>query len=295
MLTHPQFDPVALQIGPLAIRWYGLMYLVAFTQFLLLGRMRIAQRQPGQPLYGLTGKDIEDLMFYGVLGAVIGGRLGHVLFYGLPYYLSNPLHIFYVWEGGMAFHGGLVGVLLSCALFARRHGLKWLDLMDFVAPLVPLGLAAGRLGNFINGELWGRVTDVPWGMVFPQSGSMLPRHPSQLYELAAEGLLMFVVLWLYSRRPRPTGAVSGRFLGAVHGRPGAHAADAGVRRLADVPGRARCRGTGTGSVMTRTRGGRRGGAPWVSACPGDVRFDQHADIAGIRNSLAGCPGLERVQ
>ena len=169
MLTHPQFDPVALQIGPLAIRWYGLMYLVAFTQFLLLGRMRIAQRQPGQPLYGLTGKDIEDLMFYGVLGAVIGGRLGHVLFYGLPYYLSNPLHIFYVWEGGMAFHGGLVGVLLSCALFARRHGLKWLDLMDFVAPLVPLGLAA-------------------------------------------EGLLMFVVLWLYSRRPRPTGAVSGLFL-----------------------------------------------------------------------------------
>ena len=212
MLTHPQFDPVALQIGPLAIRWYGLMYLVAFTQFLLLGRMRIAQRQPGQPLHGLTGKDIEDLMFYGVLGAVIGGRLGHVLFYGLPYYLSNPLHIFYVWEGGMAFHGGLVGVLLSCALFARRHGLKWLDLMDFVAPLVPLGLAAGRLGNFINGELWGRVTDVPWGMVFPQSGSMLPRHPSQLYELAAEGLLMFVVLWLYSRRPRPTGAVSGLFL-----------------------------------------------------------------------------------
>ena len=157
MLVHPQFDPVALHIGPLAIRWYGLMYLVAFTQFVLLGRWRIAQRQPGQPLYGFTGKDVEDLMFYGVLGAVIGGRLGHVLFYGLSYYLAHPLHIFYVWEGGMAFHGGLVGVLLSCALFAHRRGVRWLDLMDFVAPLVPLGLAAGRLGNYINGELWGRV------------------------------------------------------------------------------------------------------------------------------------------
>lgn len=212
MLVHPQFDPVALHIGPLAIRWYGLMYLVAFTQFVLLGRWRIAQRQPGQPLHGFTGKDVEDLMFYGVLGAVIGGRLGHVLFYGLSYYLAHPLHIFYVWEGGMAFHGGLVGVLLSCALFAHRRGVRWLDLMDFVAPLVPLGLAAGRLGNYINGELWGRVTDVPWGMVFPQSGSGLPRHPSQLYELAAEGLLLFVVLWWYSRRPRPTGAVSGLFL-----------------------------------------------------------------------------------
>lgn len=218
MLVHPQFDPVALHIGPLAIRWYGLMYLVAFTQFVLLGRWRIAQRQPGQPgqpgqpLHGFIGKDVEDLMFYGVLGAVIGGRLGHVLFYGLSYYLAHPLHIFYVWEGGMAFHGGLVGVLLSCALFAHRRGVRWLDLMDFVAPLVPLGLAAGRLGNYINGELWGRVTDVPWGMVFPQSGSALPRHPSQLYELAAEGLLLFVVLWWYSRRPRPTGAVSGLFL-----------------------------------------------------------------------------------
>jgi len=193
MLVHPQFDPVALHIGPLAIRWYGLMYLVAFTQFVLLGRWRIAQRQPGQPLHGFTGKDVEDLMFYGVLGAVIGGRLGHVLFYGLSYYLAHPLHIFYVWEGGMAFHGGLVGVLLSCALFAHRRGVRWLDLMDFVAPLVPLGLAAGRLGNYINGELWGRVTDVPWGMVFPQSGSALPRHPSQLYELAAEGRTMVVV------------------------------------------------------------------------------------------------------
>ena len=214
MLTHPQFDPVALQLGPLAIRWYGLMYLVAFAQFVWLGRLRLAWMQPGQPLAaaGLQGRDVEDLMFYGVLGAVIGGRLGHVLFYGLPYYLANPLHIFRVWEGGMAFHGGLIGVLVACAIYARRKSLRFLDLMDFVAPLVPLGLAAGRLGNFINGELWGRVTSVPWGMVFPQSGSDLPRHPSQLYQLLGEGVLLFVVLWLYSRKPRPTGAVSGLFL-----------------------------------------------------------------------------------
>lgn len=212
MLIHPQFDPVALQLGPLAIRWYGLMYLLAFVQFVLLGRLLLARRQPGQPLHGLEGKDVEDLMFYGVLGVVIGGRLGHVLFYGLPYYLQNPLHIFYVWEGGMAFHGGLIGVLVACALFARRKGLKYLDLMDFVAPLVPLGLAAGRLGNFINGELWGRATTLPWGMVFPQSGTDLPRHPSQLYQFAGEGILLFVVLWLHARRPRPTGAVSGLFL-----------------------------------------------------------------------------------
>lgn len=212
MFVHPQFDPVALQIGPLAVRWYGLMYLLAFVQFLYLGRRRIRQREPGQPLAGMTGKDIEDLMFYGVLGVVIGGRLGHVLFYGLPYYAAHPLRILAVWEGGMAFHGGLIGVLLACALFARRKHLRYLDLMDFVAPLVPLGLAAGRLGNFINGELWGRVTDLPWGMVFPQSGSTLPRHPSQLYELVLEGGLLFVVLWCYSARPRPRGATSGLFL-----------------------------------------------------------------------------------
>ncbi|MDO4904628.1 MAG: prolipoprotein diacylglyceryl transferase [Lautropia sp.] len=212
MLTHPQFDPVALQLGPVAIRWYGLMYLVAFAQFYWLGCRRVARREPGQPLYGFSAKDVEDLLFYGVLGAVLGGRLGHVLFYQPAHYLRNPLEIFAVWEGGMAFHGGLIGVLVACALFARRKTVRYFDLMDFVAPLVPLGLAAGRLGNFINGELWGRVTDVPWAMVFPQSGSALARHPSQLYQLAGEGLLLFVFLWWYSGKPRPTGAVSGMFL-----------------------------------------------------------------------------------
>lgn len=212
MLIHPQFDPVALKLGPLAIRWYGLMYLVAFAQFFWLGKRRIQQREPGQPLYGWTARDVEDLLFHGVLGAVLGGRLGHVLFYQPAYYLEHPLQVFAVWEGGMAFHGGLLGVLVACALFARRKGVLFLDLMDFVAPLVPLGLAAGRLGNFINGELWGRPSDVPWAMVFPQSGSMLARHPSQLYQLAGEGLLLFVFLWWYSSRPRQTGAVSGMFL-----------------------------------------------------------------------------------
>ncbi|MDO4683839.1 MAG: prolipoprotein diacylglyceryl transferase [Lautropia sp.] len=212
MLIHPQFDPVAFSLGPLAVRWYGLMYLVAFAQFYVLGRWRIAQRQPGQPLYGFSARDVEDLLFYGVVGVVLGGRFGHVLFYSGSYYLQNPLKIFAVWEGGMAFHGGLIGVLVACAVFARRKGVRFLALMDFVAPLVPLGLAAGRFANFINGELWGRVTDVPWGMVFPQSGSELPRHPSQLYQMAGEGLLLFALLWWYSSKPRATGAVSGMFL-----------------------------------------------------------------------------------
>lgn len=211
MLTHPGFDPIALQIGPVAIRWYGLMYLVAFLGFYLLGRWRIRHSHYGART-GLTPADVEDLLFYGVLGVVLGGRLGYVLFYKPGYYLQHPLEAFAVWQGGMSFHGGLVGVLLACALFARRHHMRWLTLMDFVAPLVPLGLAAGRLGNFINGELWGRASTVPWAMVFPQSGSEVARHPSQLYQFAGEGLLLFVVLWLYSSRPRAVGRVSGLFL-----------------------------------------------------------------------------------
>jgi phosphatidylglycerol:prolipoprotein diacylglycerol transferase len=211
MLIHPQFDPIAVQIGPLAIRWYGLMYLLAFLAFYLLGRWRVRHTHYG-PGTGLGASDVEDLLFHGVLGVVIGGRLGYVLFYKPGYYLQHPLEALAVWEGGMSFHGGLLGVLVACAVFARRRGLPFVRLMDFVAPLVPLGLAAGRLGNFINGELWGRATDLPWAMVFPQSGTDVARHPSQLYQFAGEGLLLFAVLWVYSARPRPIGRVSGLFL-----------------------------------------------------------------------------------
>jgi phosphatidylglycerol:prolipoprotein diacylglycerol transferase len=211
MLTHPEFDPIALQLGPLAIRWYGLMYLVAFAAFYLLGRWRVSRTFHGTATR-LGSSDVEDLLFHGVLGVVIGGRLGYVLFYKPGHYLQHPLEAFAVWQGGMSFHGGLLGVLLACAWFARKRGLPYLKLMDFVAPLVPLGLAAGRLGNFINGELWGRASDLPWATVFPQSGSSVPRHPSQLYQFAGEGLLLFALLWWYSSRPRPPGRVCGVFL-----------------------------------------------------------------------------------
>ena len=207
MLIHPQFDPIAIAIGPLAIRWYGLMYLTAFILFLLLGRLRIKQ----QPNAGWQGKQLDDMLFYGVLGVVLGGRLGYVLFYKFDYYLAHPIEIFYVWQGGMSFHGGFLGVIIALWLFARRVGKPWLAVTDFIAPLVPLGLGAGRIGNFINGELWGRPTDLPWGMIFPQVDNV-PRHPSQLYEFGLEGLMLFALLWIYSSRPRPVGAVSGLFL-----------------------------------------------------------------------------------
>jgi phosphatidylglycerol:prolipoprotein diacylglycerol transferase len=207
MLIHPQFDPVALHLGPLAIRWYGLMYLLAFGLFLLLGRQRIKTG----PQSGWTVKELDDLLFYGVLGVVLGGRLGYVLFYQPAHFLAHPLEIFSVWQGGMAFHGGFLGVLVAMGLFARRTGKSWLAVTDFIAPLVPLGLGAGRVGNFINGELWGRPSDMPWAVVFPQIDSVA-RHPSQLYQFALEGLALFTLLWLFSRKPRPTGAVSGLFL-----------------------------------------------------------------------------------
>lgn len=207
MLVHPQFDPVAIHLGPLAIHWYGLMYLAGFMTFLWLGRKRIAILKNPQ----FNTKLLDDLLFYGVIGVILGGRLGEVLFYHPGYYFSHPLKIPAVWEGGMSFHGGFLGVLAAMAWFARQQKIRWLQLMDFIAPLVPPGLAFGRLGNFINGELWGRPTDVPWAMVFPGVDD-LPRHPSQLYEFALEGLLLFALLWLYSRKPRPAGAVSGLFL-----------------------------------------------------------------------------------
>ncbi|UCV28828.1 prolipoprotein diacylglyceryl transferase [Ferribacterium limneticum] len=209
MLLHPQFDPVAFSVGPLSVRWYGLMYLVAFVQFILLGRYRIKTR-PGL----LSIEQLDDLLFYGMLGVIIGGRLGQVLFYEPTYFLANPLEIFAVWKGGMSFHGGFIGVLLAIGLWGRKLSLNWFDVTDFIAPLVPLGLAAGRVGNFINGELWGRVAEasLPWAMIFPQSGDMAPRHPSQLYHVGLEGLSLFIILWLFTAKPRPRAAASGVFL-----------------------------------------------------------------------------------
>jgi phosphatidylglycerol:prolipoprotein diacylglycerol transferase len=209
VLIHPNFDPIAFSIGPIPVRWYGLMYLLAFGISYALGRIRIAGTRPAK----ISVATLDDLLFFCVLGVVIGGRLGYVLFYKPAEYFSHPLEIFAVWHGGMSFHGGFIGVLLALWHVARKHELRWLEMTDFFAPLAPLALAAGRLGNFINGELYGRVTDVPWGMVFQSPGAgPLPRHPSQLYQLALEGVLLFVILWLYSAKPRPTGAVSAAFL-----------------------------------------------------------------------------------
>jgi phosphatidylglycerol:prolipoprotein diacylglycerol transferase len=189
------------------VRWYGLMYLIGFGSAFLLARSRIKRGMSGKISYAV----FDDLFFFSVLGVVLGGRLGYVLFYKPIYYLSHPLDVPAVWQGGMSFHGGFLGVLVAMLYIARKHRIDWLEIMDFIAPLVPPALAAGRIGNFINGELWGRVTDMPWGMVFRGAGA-LPRHPSQLYQFALEGLLLFFVLWFYSARPRPRGAVSAIFL-----------------------------------------------------------------------------------
>lgn len=216
MLMYPHINPVALQLGPLAIHWYGITYLVAFGLFMFLGTRRLKH----EPYASMTGdrawtrKDVEDILFLGVVGVVVGGRIGYCLFYKPGYYLSHPLEIFFVWQGGMSFHGGMLGVIASMIWFAHSRKRHWLEVTDFIAPCVPTGLAAGRIGNFINGELWGRFSspDLPWGMVFPQSGSMLPRHPSQIYQFLMEGLLLFVLLWLYARKPRKLGEVSAAFL-----------------------------------------------------------------------------------
>jgi phosphatidylglycerol:prolipoprotein diacylglycerol transferase len=212
MLVHPQFDPIAVQLGPVGIHWYGLTYLAAFGLFLWLASRRT--RQPHWAQAGWTHRDVEDMLFWGVLGVIIGGRLGYVLFYKPGYYAAHPLEALMVWKGGMSFHGGLLGVIAALALYARQRGWRFLDVMDLIAPCVPIGLASGRVGNFINGELWGRPADpsLPWAMVFPQSGSAIARHPSQLYQVALEGLLLFVLLWAYARRPRLPGQVSGAFL-----------------------------------------------------------------------------------
>lgn len=216
MLTFPQINPVALQVGPVAIHWYGLTYLAAFGLFMLLALLRLRH----QPYASITGpgawsrRDVEDMLFLGVLGVIVGGRLGYCLFYKPVYYMANPLEIFFVWQGGMSFHGGMLGVIASQWWFARSRSKPFWQVMDFVAPCVPTGLAAGRIGNFINGELWGRPADasLPWAMIFPQSGSNLPRHPSQVYQFLLEGLLLFIILWIYARKERKQGQVAAVFL-----------------------------------------------------------------------------------
>lgn len=216
MLIYPSIDPVALQLGPVAIHWYGLTYLAAFGMFMFLGNLRLRHA----PFSSITRegawsrRDVEDILFLGVMGVILGGRLGYCLFYKPGYYAAHPLEVFAVWQGGMSFHGGLLGVMVSTVWFAHSRQRPWLQVADFVVPCVPTGLAAGRVGNFINGELWGRFAspDLPWGMVFAHSGSMQPRHPSQVYQIFLEGLLLFVLLWLYARRERRQGQVAAAFL-----------------------------------------------------------------------------------
>ncbi len=207
MLTYPQIDPVALHLGPLQIHWYGLMYLCGFATAYGLALWR-ARR------IGWSEEQVSDLVFYGAMGVILGGRLGYVFFYGFDRFLHDPLWLLRVWEGGMSFHGGFIGVLVAMAVFARRYHLAWFQVTDFIAPMVPPGLFFGRIGNFIGGELWGRPVinpDYPFGMVFPHVDALV-RHPSQLYEAACEGLLLFIVLWLFSLKERPRMAMSALFL-----------------------------------------------------------------------------------
>ena len=208
MLVHPNFDPVAIAIGPVKVHWYGLMYLLAFALGWWLGRVRTRDAWRGW-----SRDDVGDVLFWVALGVVAGGRLGYMFFYDLERLLANPLSVFAVWQGGMSFHGGLIGVLIAMWWFARTRGRGFFDVADFIAPLVPLGIAAGRFGNFINGRLWGTPSDLPWAMVFhdPRAGGV-PRHPSQLYEALLEGVVLFAVLWWFTRRPRPAMAASGVFL-----------------------------------------------------------------------------------
>src|SRR3990167_9293350 len=206
MLAYPHINPIAFHLGVLKVHWYGLMYLIGFLLAWILATYRA-----NKPSSGWNSMQVSDLIFYAALGVVIGGRVGYMLFYDFPAFVANPLILFKLWEGGMSFHGGLLGVAMATWIYGHRYHKPWPIVIDFVAPLVPLGLAAGRLGNFINGELWGRVTTVPWGMVFPNAGPF-PRHPSQLYEFFLEGVLLFLILWGYSSKKRPPLAVSALFL-----------------------------------------------------------------------------------
>jgi phosphatidylglycerol---prolipoprotein diacylglyceryl transferase len=215
MLIHPHIDPVALQLGPVAVHWYGLTYLVAFGLFMFLGsrRLRHAPYATMTGKFGWAYKDVEDILFLGVMGVVLGGRIGYCLFYKPGYYAMHPLEVLYVWQGGMSFHGGMLGVIASMVWFAHSRGKSFWEVADFVAPCVPTGLASGRVGNFINGELWGRLADptLPWGMVFRGAGDA-PRHPSQVYQFLMEGLLLFVLLWWYARTAPKRGQVAAAFL-----------------------------------------------------------------------------------
>lgn len=204
-------DPIAFHVGPLGVHWYGLMYMAAFAQFLLIGKLRLKQAHIAAA--GWKFEHLEDMLFYGVLGVVIGGRLGEVLFYHPDYYAQNPLEIFAVWKGGMSYHGGFLGVLIALALWSRKAGRNLLDVYDLIAPLVPLGYAFGRLGNFINAELWGRVApaDLPWAMIWPNVDA-LPRHPSPIYQALVDGVLAFILLWIYARKPRPRLAVGAMYV-----------------------------------------------------------------------------------
>jgi phosphatidylglycerol:prolipoprotein diacylglycerol transferase len=205
-LPFPNIDPVAISIGPLNIHWYGLMYLCGF-----LFANWLANRRANQSVGGWSKEQVSDLLFAGFVGVVVGGRVGYVLVYNFDHFIQNPLYLFQVWSGGMSFHGGLVGVITAMLWYAHRQKRRFFAVADFVAPLVPFGLGLGRLGNFMNGELWGRTTDVPWAFVFPNAGD-LPRHPSQLYEFALEGVVLFFILNWFIRKPRPLGSVSGLFL-----------------------------------------------------------------------------------
>ena len=204
MLTYPDISPDIFSIGPVTVHWYGTTYLLAFLAAWVLGRRRAAQTG------FFTKAQFDDVLTWGILGVLVGARLGYVLFYNPAYYFSNPGAILAVWEGGMSFHGGFLGVIIAQGLAGRRYGKRLFQTMDFMAPLVPLGIFFVRIGNFINAELWGRVTDMPWGMIFPGAGP-LPRHPSQIYEALLEGLVLFIIVWGYSSRPRPYMAVSGVF------------------------------------------------------------------------------------
>lgn len=206
MFVRPDFDPIAFSIGPLAVHWYGLMYLLSFVIGWGMGIVRTRQSH-----VHWQSEEVGDFLFYVVLGVVFGGRIGYVLLYQPEFYFHHPLQVFAIWDGGMSFHGGMLGVFIASAWFAHKTRRAFFQITDFVAPIVPIGLFFGRIGNFINGELVGRVTDVPWGMVYPHIGPQL-RHPSELYEAALEGLVLFTILWIYAARPRPRMAVSGVFL-----------------------------------------------------------------------------------
>jgi phosphatidylglycerol:prolipoprotein diacylglycerol transferase len=208
MMTYPQIDPVAIALGPLEVHWYGLMYL-----FGLAAGWWVASRRAATGRYPLTEREqVDDLIFYCAIGIVVGGRMGYVFFYGMDRFLADPLWVVRVWEGGMAFHGGLIGVIVAMWAFAKKQGVKPFELLDYIAPIVPIGLGLGRIGNFIGQELWGRPTDVSWAMIFPADPEQLARHPSQLYQAGLEGIAMFVILFWFSAKPRPRAAVSGLFL-----------------------------------------------------------------------------------